>query len=231
MVGWLAAMLGSILLLPGYWRALLLLLQGRSAGARALVAPFKTIDMAVDVLLAIGAPALIQMLVVVLIARLREYLPCVLQYLVNPDSQCGAVLSRLVDASRQVPYLLDGVAVIVTVPLAWGALDVLVTDRSWLRALAHSVRLAARQWHLALVFSGIMFVVIIAPYFLYRLLALALAPAPSGTVAYYGVVSLLYMGSLGTSALGILVAGVTLVVLYREMIWREREAEAPPPAA
>lgn len=136
--------------------------------------------------------------------------------------------SLLAKAFRLIPvsewlihWLPHWIGVLLAVPLAWSALNVLVLGSPGLRAIAQSVRLTRRHWCLAALY--------LAAAVLLPMTHWVLAPLWDLTVLNKGISRELLSGlatlcSLLISSVNLLLESLVMVLVYREMMWREREA-------
>jgi hypothetical protein len=213
-------------LVVGYAWAVLRLLQGKRAGAGTLLEA------------SAGWRRLASVLVAVLPAVLAESLFRLAFGLVlygGPTGPAGRFLSFLapvlqVPVAGMVLNALPSIALeMALAPLEWAGLEVMVAGRSGLEALKRSVRLAIRNPGLL---AGMMATVGVAR------LADKLAQAPVEAAMYLwarsggGPTFLSPMIVICSQAILVLVVGfastvvvtVVLVLVYREMVWRERDA-------
>ena len=224
---WYAAVIANIVarapFLAAFAYTLLLLLQRRRAGAKTLFSPFRSLTLWANTALAGSAALLVHGLV-----------PWILRSV--PWAEFGAGLVdensllaktfRLIPISKWILADLPGwIGILVAVPLAWSALNVLALGTPGFRAITQSVRLARRHWRLAALY--------LAAAVLLPLTLWVLAPLWDFTVLNKGIARELLSGlatlcSLLISSVILLLESLVLVLVYREMVWREREAEGPP---
>ena len=224
---WWAGFLTSPLYLPlavplftGYAYAFLLEFRGMRPRARVLFRAFAERRLYLNVLVAGGVPYLASCAVDVLAALLfpgfREPL------------SLGVPLGTMV--ASMIPGALAQLAVI---PLVFGPIDALVADHACQVALRRSVgflfkhsRLFAGFILVALVEAGMLNALVFA--FLYYA---GMPDADTQGVGQPCVGFLMALLPIGFGILAIIVGTAICVLFYREFVWREREAEAPPPAA
>ncbi len=220
--GWPLAALANIIagapFLAAFAYALLLLLQRRRAGAETLFSPFRSAALWANTVIASSAALLVPWL----IPWLWRSVPW------SESAGLVAEDSLLAKAFRLVPMpewviadLPKWVGVLLAVPLAWSALNVLILGSPGLRAIAQSVRLTRRHWRLAALY--------LAAAVLLPLTLWVLAPLWDLAVLNKGIARELLSGlatlcSLLISSVILLLESLVLVLIYREMVWREREA-------
>lgn len=210
----------AVPLFTGYAYAFLLEFQGLSPKARALFRAFAKRRLYLNVLVAGGVPYLatcaLDVLGALVFPGLREPL--------SAGTPLGTKMACL------IPRTLAQLAVM---PLVFGAIDALVADHACQVALRRSVGFLLKQSRLfagfilvAFVEVGIFFAVVFA--FLFY------AGMPQARTQGFGQPCFgLLMGCLLIvfGFLAFMVVTAIGVLFYREFVWREREAEAPPPAA
>jgi len=210
--------------LAAYAYALLLLLQHRRAGATTLFGPFRSAALWASTTMAGSAPFLVEWLV----PRLRWWIPW-------SELQAGLVdeNSLLAKAFRLIPVpewlihrLPHWIGILLAIPLAWSALNVLVLGTPGFRAITQSVRLARHHRRLATLYLA---AAVLLPLTLWVLAPLwNFANALNTGVARDLLSGLATLCSLFISSVTLLLESLVLVLVYREMVWREREAEGPP---
>jgi hypothetical protein len=124
--------------------------------------------------------------------------------------------------------LFRWIPALIVLPAAWAGLDALVRGVSWTKAVRHSAALAWRNRGLALAYFVITALI---PFIFYLT-----DPLFPREVVEYGWIEwcrmvLAGVASLFLGAVELALSTLALVVIYREMVWRKREAEAPPTAA
>jgi hypothetical protein len=209
-----------------YAYALFLLLHSRSAGAGTLFGPFRSAALWANTMLAASAVPLVKWLV----PRLRWWIPWseIYSNLVAENSLLAKTLRLVPMPEWIIAYLPKWIGILAAVPLAWSAMNVLVLGTPGFRAIAQSVRLTRRHWCLATAY--------LAACLLLPFIHWIDAPLNWVAVQQEGALSWLLFGlntlsALFVSSIRILLETLFLVLIYREMIWREREAGAPPSAA
>jgi len=224
---WWTGHLASPLYLPlavplftGYAYAFLLEFRGMRPRARVLFRAFEKRRLYLNVLVAGGVPYLascaMDVLAALLFPGLREPL--------SAGTPLGTKMASL------IPGALAQLAVM---PFVFGAIDALVADHACLVALRRSVGFLLKQWRLfagfilvALVEAGMLNALVFA--FLYYA---GMPDAETRAVGQTCVGFLMALLPIGFGILAIMVGTAIDVLFYREFVWREREAEAPPPAA
>lgn len=203
-----------------YAYALFLLFQSRRAGAGTLFTPFRSAALWANTMIAGSTPFLVEWVV----PRLRWWIPW---------SELRASLvaedSLLVKTFHLVPipeWVLTNwpkwLGILLAVPLAWSALNVLVLGDSGVRGIAWSVRLVRHHWRLAALYWV---AAVLLPLTLWVLAPLRnFANALNTGIARDLLSGLATLCSLFISSVTLLLESLVLVVVYREMLWREREA-------
>jgi hypothetical protein len=224
---WPLAILGAVAniaagapFLAAYVYALLLLLQGRRASPRTLFVPFRRGALLANTAIAGSAAPLVEWLLPWLwrLVPWSEIQP----NLVEENSLLAKAFRLIPVPEWLIHWLPHWIGVLLAVPLAWSALNVLVLGSPGLRAIAQSVRLTRRHWRLAALY--------LAAAVLLPLTLWVLAPLWDFTVLNKGIARELLSGlatlcSLLLSSVILLLESLVLVLVYREMVWREREAE------
>jgi hypothetical protein len=208
-----------------YARATLRLVEGRKAGVWTLFSPITRWRLVLNVTLA-GA-----------VATVGPYVLHMLWYAIPWDQAPTFIAadSPLMNLLADVPgrewlarELARWIPALIVLPAAWAGLDSLVRGVSWTKAVRHSAALAWRNRGLALAYFVI---TALLPFIFYL----------TGPLVPWGVVEYGWIGwcrmvlanvvSLFLGAVKLALGTLALVVIYREMVWREREAGAPPSAA
>jgi hypothetical protein len=225
--GWPIAGLANIMagapFLVAFAYALLLLLQRRRAGAETLFNPFRSAALWANTTIA-GSSAL---LVPWLIPWLwRSVLWSEMSPRLVEENSLLAKAFRLVPMPEWViANLPKWIGVLLAVPLAWSALNVLVLGSPGLRAIAQSVRLTRRHWRLAALYLAAAVLLPLTHWVLAPLWDLAVLNKGIALELLSGLASLC---SLLISSVILLLESLVLILVYREMMWREREAQGPP---
>ena len=225
--GWPIAGLANIMagapFLTAFAYALLLLLQRRRAGAETLFSPFRSAALWANTTIA-GSSAL---LVPWLIPWLwRSVLWSEMSPPLVEENSLLAKAFRLVPVPEWViADLPKWVGVLLAVPLAWSALNVLVLGSPGLRSIAQSVRLTRRHWRLAVLYLAAAVLLPLTHWVLAPLWDLAFLNKGIARELLSGLATLC---SLLISSVILLLKSLVLVLVYREMSWREREAQGTP---
>jgi hypothetical protein len=203
--------------------SLLLLLQRRHAGAKTLFSPFRSLTLWANTALAGSAALLVHGLV-----------PWILRSI--PWAEFGAGLvdenSLLAKTFRLIPTpkwiladLPEWIGILVVLPLAWSALNVLVLGTPGFRAITQSVRLTRRHWRLAALYLAVAILLPLAHWVHVPLQDFAIRNRDIVPELLFGLSGLC---NLFVSSIVLLVESLVLVLVYREMMWREREVQSPP---
>jgi len=216
-LGWAFFLLAICTIGAGYCYAVLQLLQQRRAGAKTLLAPFGSWRLLLNVAVAGAAIKLGPFLIEIVWAAIPwEYAGPVL----DPKSP----LAQAIGAVPGHEWLLLGlpafVLKVVFFPLAWAGLDALIRRCSWQEALRHSAGLALRNKGLTMLLFAI--TMLVGQIYIIASPLVGLSPELSG---------LFTLASVFLGAVDRMLCTVLLVVLYREFVWREREAAVPTPTA
>ncbi len=226
--GWPIAAVVNILagapFLAAFAYALLLLLQRRRAGAETLFSPFRSAALWASTMMAGSAPFLVEWLV----PRLRWWTPwSELQSGLVDENSLLAKAFRLVSMPEWViANLPKWIGVLLAVPLAWSALNVLVLGSPGLRSIAQSVRLTRRHWRLAALYLAAAVLLPLTHWVLAPLWDLAFLNKGIAREMLSGLATLC---SLLISSVILLLESLVLVLVYREMLWRERETQGRAP--
>jgi hypothetical protein len=207
--------------LAAYAYALLLLLQHRRAGATTLFSPFRSAALWASTMMAGSAPFLVEWLV----PRLQWWIPWseLQPGLIGENSLLAKVLCLVPMPEWIIADLPKWIGVLLAVPLAWSAMNVLVLGTPGFRAIAQSVRLARHHWRLATLYFA---AAILLPLTLWVLAPLWDIAATLNTGIARDLLSgLAILCSLLISSVNLLLESLVMVLIYREMLWREREAE------
>jgi hypothetical protein len=216
--GFLLAILALTPLYAGYAYMMLGLLQGRKAGVSALFAAYRRGRLWFRVTAAGG----VAFLGPFLFRQVWQRLPWPL---IIPALDEEAPLARLIDHVHSIVWLrrdlLEAVSILLFVPLAWAGLVAIVSRRSWCGSLARSARLAFDHRRLALAFGIVAVACSFLPY-----LSSPFASWAKDLSGWRGDAMgwLFILASIVVSSIWRLITSVALVVSYREMVWREREA-------
>jgi len=202
-----------------YAYAILLLVQCRRAGPRTLFAPFRYGALLANTAIAGSVVPLVRWLLPWLWRSVpwSELQPGI----VEEDSLLWHLLQIV-----PIPEWLTGslpywLAAVVAVPLAWSALDALVSRQAWFTSLARSARLAFRYWRLAAAYLA---VTILLPFAHGVHTPLGWVAAEHEGAVYWLLFLLHFLSFFVVSSIVLLLESLVLVLVYREMIWREREA-------
>jgi len=221
--GWPLAALANIIagapFLAAFAYALLLLLQRRRAGAETLFSPFRSAALWANTVIASSAALLVPWLIPWLwrLVPWSEIQPNLVE-----ENSLLAKAFRLVPIPEEFIHRLPGwIGVLLAVPLAWAALNVLILGNSGFRAIARSVRLTGRHWRLAAVYFA---AAVLLP-FAHRVHApLGWLTAEHEGAVYWLLFLLHFLSFFIVSSIVLLLETLVLVLVYREMLWREREA-------
>lgn len=215
-----AALLVATPLRVGYFYALLRLLQGRRSTLRIMVTAFMQRRLWGRVLVA-GCAASVGEFVLHHALKSVPW-PGPAQFF-HPDSPLLHAIRRIQVTTWLARELPEWISIVAFVPIAWAGVEVLVHNQPWANALKRSVRLARSEWRLAAGFA----IVSVACTFLPFLASPLKWMSPIDSAASYGrhlvMGGLFVAASFLASALWVLIEGLALVVVYREMIWRERD--------
>ena len=202
----------------GYSYALLLVVQRQKPKAREVLRPFESLALYINVLVAGGLGGLGAWATNLVLGLIPVGVP---EAMLPEDP-----------ISRTFIQSLPGIVVglVWSLPFAFAGLDAVVTRDRFSRCIARSVGFARRQGRL---FAG--FVVIHVAESLVTSWLNALQKTHSaglGDARSSGAIALPWFAAWIALLVATLVFGALVFVLYyREFVWREREAEAPPPAA
>ncbi len=208
----------------GYACMMLRLLQGQKAGVVGLFAAYRSGRLWFTVTAAGG----VAFLGPTLFRQVWQHVPW--QH-VAPALDPEAPIAQLIEQIQRIAWLrhelLTVVSILVFVPVAWAGLMAIVSRQSWWEALARSARLAFAHWRLALAFVVVVVACTFLPY-----LASPFAWGIRDLSGSSGIVMswLFILASVVLGAFWLLFESVALVVVYREMVWRERlaaECNAP----
>ena len=201
-----------------YVYALLLLLQGRRASPRTLFIPFRRGALLANTAIAGSAAPLLEWLLPWLwrLVPWSEIQPNLVE-----ENSLLAKAFRLVPIPEEFIHRLPGwIGVLLAVPLAWAALNVLILGNSGFRAIARSVRLTGRHWRLAAVYFA---AAVLLP-FAHRVHApLGWLTAEHEGAVYWLLFLFNFLCAFIVSSIVLLLESLVLVLVYREMVWRERE--------
>ncbi|HUX02686.1 MAG: hypothetical protein WBD63_06740 [Phycisphaerae bacterium] len=227
--GWPTAALANILagapFAAAYAYALFLLLQQRRAGAGTLFSPFRSAVLLANTIIAGSAAPLVEWL----IRWLRWRIPWseIYSNLVAKDSLLDETFRLVPMPGWIMADLPKWIGILLAVPLAWSALNVLVLGDSGVQGIARSVRLVRHYWRLAALY---LVAAVLLPLTLWALAPLWDFAATLNTGAARGLFSgLPIFCSLLISSVNLLLENLVLVLVYREMLWREQEAAGPAP--
>jgi len=208
--------------LVAYAFALLLLLKDRRPSLRLLFAPLKSRRLLGNVAIAGSMVPLVRWLLPWLWRSIpwSELQPGIVEE--------GSLLWRLLQVVP-VPEWLTGslpywLATMVAVPLAWAGLNALVSRQAWFRSVARSARLAFRYWRLA---AGYLVATVLLPFAHDVHTRLGWFAGEHEGAVYWLLFFLHFLSFFVVSSIVILLETLFLVLVYREMIWREREAQSP----
>jgi len=220
---WYIAVIANVIsrapFLAAFAYALLLLLQHRRAGAETLFSPFRSAALWANTMIAGSAALLVHWLVPWLGRRIPW-----------TELQSGLVdeNSLLTKAFRLIPVpewlihrLPHWIGILLAIPLAWSALNVLVLGDSGVRAIARSARLSLRHWRLAALYLAAAVLLPLADWVCVPLADLALLNKGIAQDLIFGLYGLC---NLLVSSVILLLESLVLVLIYREFVWREREA-------
>jgi len=205
--------------LAAYAYALLLLLQGRRAGATTLFSPFRSTALWANTMIAGSAALLVHWLV----PWLGRRIPWTeLQSGLVDENSLLAKTFRLIPVPEWLIHRLPHwIGILLAIPLAWSALNVLVLGDSGIRAIVRSTRLSLRHWRLAALYLAAAVLLPLADWVCVPLADLALLNKGIAQDLIFGLYGLC---NLLVSSVILLLESLVLVLIYREFVWREREA-------